>query len=1593
MICFPFLSVLNRSWYLLALFTFLSGMYSSAQHTIAIPCIGSAGSFKSGSVNNLGVKNDGHLVSLNNTSNRGWATFNLSSLVGKTIIAASVEFTTYSSNSSSAGNWIKGFIGNPATLSGTALYDSCFTGSTFHFSTWETNDTQTETLNSDGVNFMQANVGGSVNLGFVRNSVANFNIYGYSGSTPPKLIITYYEGGTCTGIPAPGNTLTTSATVCASEPFLLSLENPTLANGISYQWKRADDSLFTTNVLNLGTDSVQTSVQTSNATKYYRCHVTCSNGNLIGKSVPVKVTSNSNYCLSYCSSGAANTGTGTDIFNFSVAGMSNSSDCSSTGTGPGSVNGSYANYKSGTGAPIVPFLTRSQVIPIAYTINFCYSTQPTSVTSVYIDFNQNGIFTDAGEHVFNKTQYYYDYYQSGTITIPATASLGTTVMRVVNIQDETVAWPCNNYYYGETEDYYVQIVDNPNCNGIPSALGNTLSNYTNVCPNSVITLSVQNTPTTPGLTFQWYNSAGIVTGATGTTLTTTISTSTNFYCKVTCTNSLQSVTSIPIAINMYPNVTLNTSVTPSGAVCEGIALTLNATGASTYMWQPGNLGGGTVVVNASSTTYTVTGVSAQGCIGTATRVITITPNTGSTVTNDSICEGSSTTIIASGATTYSLNPGGLAGSSFTVTPSTTTTYTITGTNAAGCTKTATQTVYVIPAPVQGTSTASPTAICLGSNIGLSYTSPIAYNCAGASTNFQGYYAPSNWTFTKSSTSNGSLDTSLAPNSIKLASSNASFFTWSPANTIYGIVIPCTGVITFNWSYFNYDNIVGNDRPLYYINSGAANFFPGYNPNGASTQSGVASIAVNAGDLFRFDAWSATNSGGWCEITISNISLPTLSLVSQSVSWFNTASGGTSLGNGFTQNHTPTTSGALTYYAQVTDNVTGCTNPLRVASNVVNVNMPVVTTTVTSSAICIGGSTSIIPAGASSYTLNPGALSGSSFTVSPSATTTYTITGTSAQGCISSTTRTITVNALPALTTSATSSSVCVGNSVTLVAANANTYSWNPGALNGASITVSPLATTTYTVTGTNTNGCSSTATRTITVNPLPNVTTASSLTTLCAGASTTITASNATTYAWNPGGLSGPSITVNPLSTTTYTVTGSNASTGCTKTATRIITVNPLPTISTNATSGTICMSGSTTLSATNSNTYIWNPGNLSGATITTNPTVTTTYTVTGTNTTTGCNGTATRVITVLDNNTSSINVSIPCTGISGSYHSGSVSSSGAKNDGDMLTLNNAANRGWSSFDLTDIPQGAIITSATVSFTTYGSNGSTAGNWIKGFLGDPAAINGTALYDSCFAGPTFHFSSWLSNGIQTESFNASGIAFIQNNIGGNINLGYVRNSGVSYNIFGYGSATPPSLQITYSSPCVSTTLNLHVLLEGYWDGNGGMLPVLLNQGQPNTLNDCDSLGIELHEANSPFNVLFTKNALLHTNGQALVQFDNAITGSYYLVVKSRNGLETWSANPITFTAGTMTYDFTDDANKAYSSNQTLVAPGTWAMYSGDINQDGAIDGFDYLFIEPDIILGNSGYLNSDLNGDGVVDAYDFLVLDPNITEGISASTP
>ena len=661
--------------------------------------------------------------------------------------------------------------------------------------------------------------------------------------------------------------------------------------------------------------------------------------------------------------------------------------------------------------------------------------------------------------------------------------------------------------------------------------------------------------------------------------------------------------------------------------------------------------------------------------------------------------------------------------------------------------------------------------------------------------------------------------------------------------------------------------------------------------------------------------------------------------------------------------------SVVYSFTITSN--GCSNTQSVTV-VVN-PAPTVGTTVTLSSVCAGTSTSITGTGADTYTWNPGALSGTSVTLTPASTTTYTLTGTTtATGCTNTSTRLITVNPLPAVGTTVTLSTLCAGTSTTITGTNANTYTWNPGALSGTSVTVTPAATTTYTVTGTTTStGCTNTSTRLITVNPLPTVGTTVTLSTLCAGTSTTITGTNANTYTWNPGALSGTSVTVTPASTTTYTVTGTTTVTGCTNTSTQLITVNPLPTVGTTVTLSSVCAGTSTTITGTNANTYTWNPGALSGTSVTVTPAATTTYTVTGTTTATGCTNTSTRLITVnpLPTVGTTVTLSSVCAGTS-----------------TTITGTNANTYTWNPGALSGTSV-TVTPAATTTYTVIGTNTATGctNSSTRLITVNPLPAVGTTVTSATICAGT----STTMTGTNANTYTWNPGAF------SGTSITVTPAVTTTYTVTGTTTATGctnTSTRLITVTNC-SSTLNLKVLIQGFYNGSGLMNAVLINQGVSANTSITDSVTVQLRNTTSPYAVVASVKPLLNLNGTTVCTFTPSVSGSYYIAVRHRNGIQTWSASPVLFSTSPVNYDFTTAANKAYGNNMMQLAAGIWALYSGDINQDENTDLLDLSMLETDISNFSFGYKTTDLNGDGNVDLLDSPVLEDNINNFIFSNHP
>ncbi len=203
-------------------------------------------------------------------------------------------------------------------------------------------------------------------------------------------------------------------------------------------------------------------------------------------------------------------------------------------------------------------------------------------------------------------------------------------------------------------------------------------------------------------------------------------------------------------------------------------------------------------------------------------------------------------------------------------------------------------------------------------------------------------------------------------------------------------------------------------------------------------------------------------------------------------------------------------------------------------------------------------------------------------------------------------------------------------------------------------------------------------------------------------------------------------------------------------------------------------------------------------------------------------------------------------------------------------------------------------------------------------------------------------------------------------------------------------------QTIYVNHCYKT-LSLKLFLQGYYlSGTQTMTSALLNQGQNNTSTQTDTVTVELHDVMMPQNIIATSKGVVNTDGTMACNFYNlpSYTMGYYIVVKHRNSIETWSNGLLMFNyMNQANYDFTTAASQAYGSNQTEVEPGIWALYTGDVNQDENVDLLDASILEFDITNFAYGYFVTDINGDGNVDLLDNPMVEENINEFIFSAHP
>lgn len=262
---------------------------------------------------------------------------------------------------------------------------------------------------------------------------------------------------------------------------------------------------------------------------------------------------------------------------------------------------------------------------------------------------------------------------------------------------------------------------------------------------------------------------------------------------------------------------------------------------------------------------------------------------------------------------------------------------------------------------------------------------------------------------------------------------------------------------------------------------------------------------------------------------------------------------TTIGTGSNVIITPTASTTYTIFAIDSNNCPGNS----VLSVTVNPT-PTVFASGTSPTVCAGNSVSLFAFGADTYTWSNGS-TGYGISVTPSTTSTYTVTGANVYNCTNTSTISVQVLPTPTINVSAIpSSSFCIGGAANLVPTGATSYTyytWMGPVASGTSYIANPTVTTTYTVSGTGSNGCVGNKPVVITVFPNPNISISTTSAVSCPGSTVVLTASGASSYTWGSGATTN-TIVISPTISTTYSVSGTSSN-GCLGNATYNQIVTP----------------------------------------------------------------------------------------------------------------------------------------------------------------------------------------------------------------------------------------------------------------------------------------------------------------------------------------------------------------------------------------------------------------------------------------------------
>ena len=739
--------------------------------------------------------------------------------------------------------------------------------------------------------------------------------------------------------------------------------------------------------------------------------------------------------------------------------------------------------------------------------------------------------------------------------------------------------------------YWVKVSDSLGCSAtdsanillIPTLNLTTQPAFASICKGDSTTITVSSVY--PNAQFIWN------TGETSPTITVKPLSTTSYTVTGTYAGCESSV-SQTIIVKALP---ITSIIASNDTLCFNDSIFLQGNGALSYYWAPQNISSPGVWIKPSSlTTYNVTGTAINGCKSDTSISITVIPLPiiSSAANPQSVCPGEPITLSATGGNSYFWSPYNINSQQITLSNPGTGSATVTGFGTFGCHAQSTVSFNTKPLPVLSISTSND-SICLNGSTALTANSTITGTQYHWSSNeitalINVSPALNSW-YTVTGTVNNcsskdSVLITVMPLPIVIATGTTD--TICPGAPV---TLNATGAISYSWQPFNLNTQQININPTISVNC----IVTGYSNFGCSATDNF-NITVSPKPALNLSFSDDTICVG------TNVSLNISSSLPGTSFLWNTNS---------TSQIINVSPSVTTQYSCI-GTYQGCTSSI--TKTIVVNPLPIVQIQATNDSICKGSSMILTGTGASTYRWGTPIFNGTQYTVTPSSSKTYYVTGTDVNGCKGTSSFLLTVVPLPVVNATATPSIICVGQNIVLSATGAISYSWTPFNLNGQSVTVAPIVSGDAYLTGTGTFGCQAKDTVSYTVKPVPSIGITATQDSICKNSSAILTANSSlagTQYNWSTT-QTGNTITVSPLVNTKYTVTGTLN--GCFSKDSLLIIVMPLPTLNANATPNIICPGQTVNLSANGATTYNWAPFNQTTPTITVTPSSTITVTVTG---------------------------------------------------------------------------------------------------------------------------------------------------------------------------------------------------------------------------------------------------------------------------------------------------------------------------------------------------------------------------------------------